>query len=82
MLPLIVYTGQYRTSTVCASLKHTQCIYAEIVNVSLKTSEQPRFDVDLPEFMISKMEIAFTFQITFKAVILQSFQITSSVYLL
>lgn len=64
MLALIVYTGQYRISIVCASLKHTQCICAENLNVSLKTSEIPRFGADLPEFMISKKETAFAFQIT------------------
>lgn len=64
MLALIVYTDQYRISIVCASLKHTQCICAENLNVSLKTSEIPRFGADLPEFMISKKETAFAFQIT------------------
>lgn len=64
MLTLIVYTDQYRTSIVCASLKHTQCICAENLSVSLETSQRPRFGADLPEFMISKMETAFAFQIT------------------
>lgn len=64
MLTLIVCTDQYKTTIVCASLKHTQCICDENLNVSLKTSARDRFGADLPEFMISKKETAFAFQIT------------------
>lgn len=63
MLTLIVYTGQYSTTIVCASFKHKKCICGEDLNVSLKTSERDRFAPDLPEFMISKKETAFAFQI-------------------